>query len=137
MSDLSITAANVLASGGAKTVDAILGGTQTAGQIVYIEAASGTTKPCDCDSATAEARSPKGFLLNGGGAGQPCKILTSGPITLGAVLTVGVTYYLSPGSAGGLCAVADVLSGDYPVIMGVARSTSVLDVKIHEAGVAL
>lgn len=136
MADVSITATNVFAVGGSTVIDGTLGGTQTAGQIVYVEAASGTTKPCDCDSATAEVRSPKGFLLNSGSSGQPTKILTGGPISLGAVLTVGETYYLSPGANGGLCLAADVLSGDYPVIMGVARTTSILDVKIHEAGVA-
>jgi hypothetical protein len=33
--------------------------------------------------------------------------------------------------------VADVLAGDYPVIIGIATSTTVLDVSIQEAGVAI
>lgn len=136
MSDLSITAANVLARGGATIVDGTLGETGTAGQVAYLDEAAGTWKLADCDSGTAAARSPGGILLNGGAAGQPVKVLTKGPITIGATLTEGVAYYLS-GTAGGICPVADLGSGDYPTIIGIAKSTSVLDVLIHESEVAL
>lgn len=136
MTDLVLVATNVIASGGARTVDGTIGETLTAGQVVYLDTATGTYKLADCDSGTAAVRSPAGIALNGGGTGQPVKVLKSGPVSLGAVLTAGVTYYLSP-TAGGICPVADIDSADYPVILGIAKSTSVLDVKIHEAGVAL
>lgn len=136
MADLVLTAANVLATGGSRKLDGVAGAAITAGQVVYREAATGTYKLADCDSGTAEARSPKGIALNGAATGQPIKVHVGGPITLGAVLTAGVTYYLSP-TAGGICPVADVASADYPVILGIAKSASVLDVKVHEAGVAL
>lgn len=135
MADITVTATNVFAGGGSTVIDGILGATLGAGTIVYIEAASGTAKACDADSTTAEVRSPVGFLLNGGVANQPCKILTAGPITLGAVLTNATTYYLSPSATGVLCLDADVLTGDYPIIMGQATSTSVLNVKIQNTGV--
>lgn len=136
MADLSLTPTNVLATGGSRSVGGTAGAAITAGQVVYLESSSGTYKLADCDSATAEVRSPAGIALNGAGAGQPVQVLKSGPITLGSVLTAGVTYYLSP-TAGGICPVADVQSADYPVILGIAKSGTVLDVKIHEAGVAL
>jgi len=63
-------------------------------------------------------------------------VLREGPITIGATVTGGVAYYLSP-TPGGICPVADVLSGDYPTIIGIATSASVLSVKFHESGFAL
>jgi hypothetical protein len=57
-------------------------------------------------------------------------------VTIGATLTAGVAYYLS-GTPGGIRPVADNTTGDYPVILGIATSTTVLNVKIQEAGVAL
>lgn len=39
--------------------------------------------------------------------------------------------------AGGICPVADLSSGDYPVLLGFATSASVLRVDIVEAGVAI
>lgn len=59
-----------------------------------------------------------------------------GPITIGATLTAGVAYYCS-GTAGGIAPVADVTTGWYVTIVGIATSTTVLDVKFHASGVAL
>ncbi len=136
MADLTLTAANVLAGSNATTNLGTAGATITAGQVVYFDDTTKTYKLADTDSATAAVRSPIGLALNGASAGQPLMVQTGGDITLGAVLTAGVAYYLS-GTAGGICPVADVTSGDYPVILGMAKSTSVLAIKIVEAGVAI
>lgn len=137
MADLTITATSVLAGGGATITEGVAGAAITAGQVLYHDADAGTWKLADCDIASpAAARSPKGIALNGAAVGQPLKILTKGPITIGATLTAGVAYYLS-GTAGGICPVADLATGDYPTIIGIATSTTVLDVLFHESGVAL
>ena len=136
MADLTLTAANVLAGSNATTNLGTAGATITAGQVVYFDDTTKTYKLADTDSATAAVRSPVGIALNGASSGQPLMVLTAGDITLGEVLTAGVAYYLS-GNAGGICPVADVASGDYPVILGMAKSTSVLAIKIVEAGVAI
>ena len=136
MADLTLTAANVLAGSNATTNLGTAGATITAGQVVYFDDTTKTYKLADTDSATAAVRSPAGFALNGASAGQPLMVQTGGDLTLGEVLTAGVAYYLS-GTAGGICPVADVTSGDYPVILGMAKSTSVLAIKIVEAGVAI
>lgn len=136
MADISITATSVVAGGGAKTREGVAGATVTAGQVGYYDEDAGTWKLADCDSATAAARSPDGIFLNSAAAGQPVKVATGGPVTIGATLTAGIAYYLSA-TAGGICPVADLSSGDYPTIVGIATSTSVLDVKFHESGVAL
>ena len=74
--------------------------------------------------------------LNGAAVGQPLKVLRSGDITVGAVLTAGVAYYQSD-TPGGICPVADVGSGEYATIIGMAKTTSVLAVQIQASGVAL
>jgi hypothetical protein len=104
--------------------------------VVYRDAAAGTYKLADCDSATAAVRSPAGIALHASSSGQPLTIHTAGPITIGATVTAGVAYYLSA-TPGGVAPVADLATGDYPVILGIATSASVLNVDIQEAGVAL
>lgn len=133
MVDLSITSANVVAGSGAKKVSGIAGVAVTAGQVVYLDSATSTYKLADTDSATAAVRSPAGIALHAAAANQPLTILTSGPITIGATVAVGDVYFLS-GTAGGIAPAADVAAGDYPAIIGICTSTSVLDVKIHESG---
>lgn len=134
MTDITITAANVVAGSGAATETGISGDTITAGQVVYRNAA-GRYVLADADEDTAIERSPRGIALNGASAGQPCTILKSGPITIGATLTAGTAYYLSD-TPGGICPLADVTGGDYLVLVGLALSTSVLQVGFVVTGVA-
>lgn len=136
MADLTITAANVVAGSGSRQANVTAGASVTAGQVVYEDTATDTHKLADNNSATAAARSPKGIALHAATSGQPLTIHKSGPITIGATLTPGVAYYLSD-TPGGICPVADLASGEYPTIIGIALSASVLDVKFHESGVAL
>lgn len=136
MADLTITAANVVAGANAKVRAGTAGATITAGQVVYKDASDGKFKLADCDSATVAARSPIGIALHGASNGQPLDILTEGLITIGATMTAGLAYYVSP-TAGGIGVVGDLSSGDYPTLVGIATSTSVLNVKFNESGVAL
>lgn len=136
MANLTITAANVLAGSNATTRQGTAGATITAGQVVYFDDTTSTYKLADCNSATAAVRSPAGIALNGASSGQPLMVLTGGDITIGATLTAGVAYYLS-GTAGGICPVADLTTGDYPTVLGIAKSTSVLAFDTVEAGAAL
>lgn len=136
MADLSITAANVVAGSNVKTKQGTAGESITAGKTVYRDPTDNKYKLADCDSATAAVRKTTGIALHAASNNQPLLVLTEGPITIGATLTPGVAYYLSP-TAGGICPVADLSAGDYPTIIGLAISTTVLDVKLHESGVAL
>lgn len=136
MADLSITVANTVAGSGAKKVNGTAGATITAGQVVYLDSATNTYKLADCNSATAAVRSPAGIALHASLANQPLTICAAGPLTLGATMTAGVAYYLS-GTLGGVRLVVDNTTGDYPVLLGIATSTTVLNVDIQEAGVAL
>lgn len=136
MADLSITAANVLAGANAKKTSGVAGETITAGQVVYLDTSTSSWKKADNNSATAAVRSPGGVALNGASTGQPLQVQTDGDITIGATLTAGVAYYLSD-TPGGICPVADLGTGEYPSVIGIARSTTVLRIDFVESGAAL
>ena len=136
MADLTITAASVIAGAGAATENGTLGATVTAGQVLYKAASDGRWYLADNNAASSEVRSPRGIALNGGATGQPVRVLLSGPVTIGATMTPGVAYYLSD-TAGGICPVADLGTGEFPSIVGIATSSTVLNVNFQSAGVAL
>lgn len=136
MVDLVITPADVVKSSDAVVEHGTAGATITAGQVVYLDSADGKFKLADNDSATAAAKVPRGIALNGAADGQPLAIIRAGDLTLGAILTAGTAYYLS-GTAGGIAPVADVTTGDDVVQIGLAESTSVLNVGIKVTGVTL
>ncbi len=136
MADLSVTAANVLKGADASLDRGTAGATITAGQLVYFDSATSSYKLADNNSGTAAARSPVGIALHGSLTGQPLTIQRAGLITVGATMTAGVAYYLS-GTPGGLAPIADLTTGMYPTLIGIAKSTTVLNIDIQEAGVAL
>lgn len=130
MADLSITAANVIAGDSGARLDGKAGEAITAGKAVYLNSTSGLWMLADSNSATAEARRAGGIALNGAALNQPLAVHKSGDVTIGAVLTPGATYWLSD-TAGGICPDADVGSGEYACLLGVAKSASVLSVSIQ------
>ena len=135
MADLSITASAILPASDAILENGTSGATITAGQRVYLDATTGRYELADADAATAVERRTRGIALNSASDGQPLRILKQGDLTMNAVLTAGVTYYGSP-TPGGIAPRADVLTGDYVEIVGVAKSTTVLAVNFQYPGVA-
>jgi hypothetical protein len=137
MADLSITAASVV-TGDSSGIDrsGFAGATVTAGQAVYQDASTQRWLLADDNSATAAARVANGIALNGAANGQPLAVQKGGDITLGAVLTPGVAYYLSD-TPGGICPVADLAAGEYPCLLGIAKSSSVLHLDINASRVSL
>lgn len=133
MSDLSITASAVVPGSGAYIVSGTAGTTITAGQTVYLDSSDSKYKLADADSATAAIRDVVGIALNGASNGQPIDIIREGDLTVNSVLTGGIPYFLSP-TAGGICPIADIEVGDYYTIIGIAKSATVLSVKIHASG---
>ncbi len=136
MADISITASAVLAAASAVTETGVAGATITAGQMVYRDTADRKYKLADANGASALIRTPRGIALNGGSDGQPLTIAREGDITMNAVLTEGVAMYLSD-TAGGICPVADVGSGEYATVLGIAKSSTVFALSINASGVAL
>ncbi|RZJ44953.1 MAG: hypothetical protein EON87_08700 [Brevundimonas sp.] len=134
MADITITAASVLAGENSNQKTGLAGEALTAGKVVYLDGATNTFKLAD-NNAAAALRDAYGVALNGAAAGQPVAVHRSGDLTLGAVLTPGVAYYLSD-TPGGVCPVADLASGEYVVLLGLAKSASVLAVDIQASGTA-
>lgn len=136
MADLSITAANVIAGADASIERGTAGETITAGQVVYKSSTTNKYMKADSNSATAEAKTARGIALNGASNGQPLAIQKAGPVTIGATLVAGSAYYLSE-TAGGIQPAADLASGEDVCLLGLADSTTVLNLDIQAPGVTL
>jgi hypothetical protein len=137
MADISITGTSVkLVSGPTEDLDA--GAAVAGGQVVYKEAATGKVKLADNDNATAEVRAIRGMALHGAGVDQPVRLAKNGAVVdVGAaVLTAGIDYYLS-GTPGAICPRADVTTGDDPIRVGMAQTTSHLQLDFNDPDVTL
>lgn len=139
MADLTVTAANCVPGSNANIVHGTAGETVTAGQVVYKSSSTSKWMKADANAATAEARGSDvnnvGIALCGSSLNQPISVITGGDLTLGATMTAGIAYFLSD-TAGGICPVADIGSGEYVVQIGLATSTTVLAVKPVYTGVS-
>lgn len=136
MADLTITAASCVPAAGTLIEWGTAGATITAGKAIYLAASTNKWGLADNNSATAEVREATAIALTGASDGQPIAYMRSGSVTLGATMTAGVAYYLSD-TPGGICPVADLLTGEYPGIIGIATSTTVLKLGFLYSGVAL
>jgi hypothetical protein len=116
MADLTITAASVVSGTGAVIEAGIAGETLAAGKAVKKNSA-GKWMLDDADDAPLSYGS--GIALNGAALNQPVDVQTNGNITLGTG-TEGVPYFVSP-TAGGICPLADISTGDYVKIVGIGQ----------------
>lgn len=136
MTDLTITATNVVGDGSGKRAQGTAGEAITAGQAVYFDTTVNKWKLADSDSATAAAKTAGGIALNGAALNQPVTVQVEGDVTIGATLTKGTAYYLSE-TAGGIQPAADLGAGENVCQLGIAKSTSVLAVRIVAPGVTV
>ncbi|WP_411906281.1 hypothetical protein [Rhizobium mayense] len=134
MADLSITPANVVAGSNATRDIGTAGATITAGQAVFLDSA--TNKWVLSDNNGTGTRQVKGIALNGASLNQPISVLKDGDVTIGATLVPGAAYYLSA-TPGAICPVADLATGMDSILIGLAKSASVLSVEIQDSGVTL
>lgn len=135
MTDLAVTAANVAKSGQASTETGTAGATITAGQTVYKDTATNTFKLAD--SNAAGLNSVYGVALHASLNGQPLTVVRDDPAFVpGATLVAGTFYALSE-TPGGIQPVADLTTGETVVMVGIAKSTSVLYLKLVTPGVTL
>ena len=130
---LTITATQVLPGAGATIVRyiAAAGVTITAGQTIYDTTGSRVAGLADADASAASSLCV-GIALNGASPGQPVDVLTDGIITLGAGAAPvnGIPYFVSP-TAGTIAVLAEVLTGDAVVYLGVGIGSNRVAVKIH------
>lgn len=133
MADVSgITAIRETDSTTSQLVDC--GATVALGSPLYIDTSDNEYKLSDADSGTA-SNTVRGVAINTGVDGGSVRVATSGSIVLvGATLAVGTAYYLSD-TAGGIKPAGDLTTGDNVVLIGVASTTTQLDLKIHDFGI--
>lgn len=131
--DVVVTAANVSRVSG-PTVTGTAGAAITAGQVLYVNG-SGQLVPA-LASGTAAQSTAVGIALNSApGTGQPIVYAPSGTtVSFGTVLTVGQIYVVSA-NTGNIAPAADLVTGNYTVILGVATTTSQLPLNIAASGV--
>jgi len=129
--DVTQTPANVVKSSGA---DIGVSGAETivAGNVCYRDSSDQAALAQADVVATAGAF---GFALGGGGADQPIRFQTEGVINIGATLTLGETYVVSAANPGKVAPIGDLASTNSPTILGVAISTSLLQLSINVSGI--
>jgi len=133
MADLGITSA-VFLDGPAPLLHNA-GAVIAATDVVYFDTTTATAKVADADVLASSIMS--GIALTSSAIGNPVSVAGPGTrITVNAVLTKGVTYFVSTG-AGKLCPFADLASGDYISLAGIAESTTVLRILAVNLGIAI
>ena len=136
LADISITAASVVASGTGQGRQAgTAGETIAAGKAVYLDPTTHKWQLADSNSATVAARHAGGIAANSASLNQPINVFTSGSIVAGGTLVANTAYYLSD-TPGGICPLADVGTGEYMCLLGIAPSTTVLNLDIQFTGTA-
>ena len=137
MTDLSITAANVLAGANARKRTGIAVATVTAGQTVYEDTTDSSKFKLADNNASAATAKCSGIALHGAAANQPLIIVEEDDdFTPGATLVTGTTYALSA-AAGAICPIADLASGNFPVVLFIAKSTTKAVLKPVRGGTAI
>lgn len=136
MTDIVITAANVLPGTDTVIVNGLAGATITQGQVLYLDASTNTWKLADANHATAAIHKASGVALTSASSGQPIAVATGGTITAGGTLTAGSRYYCS-GNAGGLAPEADLTTTWEVTLVGIATSASLLKLAFLQSGVTL
>lgn len=133
MADLSVTAANALAStSAAGKARGTAGATITAGQAVYLDAATGTLKLAVKTSLAAAAA--VGIALHGAASGQPLEyVYQDDDYTPGATLVAGTCYTVGA-TAGNMAPSADLASGNYATFMMIAKSTTKAILRVLPTG---
>jgi hypothetical protein len=136
MTDIAITPTNVVAGANAVRGVGTAGVAITAGQWIYKDSTTLKYLLADNNAVDPLARIPEGVALNGASPNQPINFQTGGDITIGGTLIAGTDYFLSS-NPGFICPRADLVAGMNVVLVGLAKSTTVLAIDIQIPGVTL
>lgn len=130
MATVTQTATSVVTSGNStvKTAEGTAGATITAGMPVYLDSTDGySVKPAL--ASTLAAAAVVGIALNGGADGQPIEYVTrDSALNVGGTLAVGGVYVLA--LTGGIAPEADIVTGGFITILGVADTTATLNFSV-------
>jgi len=125
MAAISITAASVIASAAAThRKEYTFAATVTAGQLVYLNGSSQWAL-VDTDGGLGTGINDlRGIAANGGAINQPADVITDDPdFTFGGTLSNGLAIYGF--TTAGAISFADIPAANaYPVLVGLAKSTT-------------
>lgn len=114
MADITVTSANVKPWENATLEDGVAAESITAGDSLYLDSNDELRKAYNQYADTSEC---VGIAMNSATRKQKVQYATGGDIDFGGAQTVGVLLMLS-GNAGKVCPHTDVISGDYPCVIG-------------------
>lgn len=131
--DITITAASVVPSSSAKYGDERAAGEAlTGGQLVYFHS-DGKYYKADADASTdtGRIRTVAGLVpLSAVAAGQRFRPVVEDPaLTIGATISMSAPVYVLSGTAGGIAPSADITTGWYTTVVGVSKTTTVINFK--------
>lgn len=137
MADLSVTAADVGVSDSSGSLIIVQAGEAvTQGQPGYLDSNDSKYYQTDADASATAANAAGVFMTAASADGYAVLARTGVTVDLGATLTVGETYVVSP-NKGGIMPVGDLATGDYVTTLGVATTASKLPLDISASGVAV
>jgi len=135
MSDLTVTAANVVPAANAQIARGTAGGTIGTLQPLYLDANGKLQQAAHTSATTAEV---VGISLHPAENGQPIAYQTGGDLAVGAILLAATVYVLGS-AAGKISPSADLDAATtntlFGSVVGIATSTSNLRVAIANSGV--
>lgn len=135
MAAITVTATSVTKTSGNATQGTI-GETITTGQCVYLKSSDSRWWKAQCDGTAEEAGSGGlGIALNGGAAGQPLDVQTSGVIAIGGTVAVGQLYCVGA-TAGEIVPYGDLSSTNYVSELGIASTTGAITLSVNASGIA-
>ena len=135
MADLTQTAGSVIKGAGARLNTSYTAGEAiTAGMPIYLKSSdSKWYKALSANTASAAQAAATAIALNSAAIDQPVVAQEAGTLAIGATVAVGIFYYLS-NTAGGICPVADLGSGDFVTIIGYGVSTTSITLALLVTG---
>lgn len=133
MANLTQTPANVGIADQRSRLDSVIAGEAiTQGMPVYESAGQWF----QCDANVQAASQATGIAMSSASTAGESFIVATGAnalIKLGATLTVGETYVVSR-TKGAICPIGDLISGDYPCVLGTAKTTSAIQTIFYYPG---
>lgn len=135
MADITITAANVaVLSADTRVYSGKIGEAMTAGQLCYLDSSDSKYKLSDA-SAAATARVQSVCLLGGSADAYGVFMDFADEYVTGGTMGSAGTQYVLSATAGAMCLLSDLTSGDYIVTVGYSTSSTQLKPQVAATGI--
>lgn len=131
MANLTITEANVRLSTENSRTKQLLGGEAIdIGEVVYYDTSTQKYKLAEAGDTSAKSQATHIAITKCAADNDYFIGVELGEMVIGATITLGEIYVVSA-TAGKICPSGDLTTGDYITIIGVPKTTTVLDVAFN------